>query len=95
MDAPLYPPAKAFVAPIRLPRVLTSADTPVAVLRGNPAAWTVVTTLIPGLAGRIGSEAIKPHLTNFSLRTLVQFGVIPADQLPAIDARLSALGAVR
>ncbi len=92
MDAPLYPAARTFVAPTRIPRTLSTRDTSISELQAIPAAWAIVSEEIPNVDARIGSEMIKPHLGNFSLRSLVQFGVVSPDALPRIDERLKALG---
>jgi len=92
MRAPVYSPAETYRAPRRLPRVFSTRDTPVSVLQANPAAWAIVSAAIPGIDRRIGNDMLKPHLTNFSLQSMVSFGVIPRDVLPAIDEKLKALG---
>ena len=94
MDAPLYPPAKTYVAPRRLPRVLSSRDTPIAVLQAIPAAWAIVNKEIPGMDRRIGNEQLKVHLGNFSLASLLVFGVVQPKPLKLIDEQLKALGEV-
>ncbi len=92
MDAPTYPPAQEFIAPHRLPRALTTADTSIADLQRIPEAWEIVEAEIPNVEARIGNEMIKPHLGNFSFRSLIQFGVVKADALDRVDAKLKALG---
>ncbi|MET0363085.1 MAG: hypothetical protein ABW169_00395 [Sphingobium sp.] len=95
MDAPLYPPASAYVQPRRAPRVLSTQDTAIADLKAVPAAWAIVVKQIPSMEARIGNEMIKPHLGNFSLRSLVQFGVVAGPDLDKIDVQLKTLGAVQ
>ncbi|HEX7853536.1 MAG TPA: hypothetical protein VF503_07550 [Sphingobium sp.] len=95
MDAPLYPPASAFVQPQRTPRALNTQDVAIADLKANPTAWAIVLKEIPNMEARIGNEMIKPHLGNFSLRSLVQFGVVPVPALDRIDVQLKALGEVK
>lgn len=94
MDAPLYPPAQAYAAPRRLRRMLTSRDTPIAVLQAIPAAWAIVTKEIPGMERRVGGQ-LKIHLGNFSLESLTVFGVVQRAALARIDEQLSALGEVQ
>ncbi|MGO4170344.1 hypothetical protein AB4Z00_25505 [Novosphingobium sp. YAF33] len=43
---------------------------------------------------RIGNEMIKPHLGNFSLESLLVFGVVQREPLARIDAELARLGEV-
>ena len=95
MDAPLYPPASAFEQPVRAPRHLSTQDTAIADLKAIPAAWAIVLKEAPNIEARIGSEMIKPHLGNFSFRSLVQFGIVKTDILDRIDTQFQALGAVR
>ena len=95
MDAPLYPPATAYVQPVRVPRKLDTKDTPIADLRAIPAAWAIVLKEIPTVEQRIGNEQLKPHLGNFSFRSLTQFGVVKTDDLDRIDVQLAALGVAK
>jgi hypothetical protein len=95
LDAPLYPPAKAYDPPRRLARILSSRETPIAILQSNPAAWEIVNKHIPGMDRRIGNEMIKPHLGNFSLESLLVFGVVRREPLARIDAELAELGEVQ
>lgn len=92
MDAPLYPPARAFVMPRRLPGLLDTKDTAIADLKAIPQAWAIVKAEIPNVEARVGNEMIKPHLGNFSFRSLLQFGVVKSDALDRIDQKLKALG---
>lgn len=92
MDAPLYPPASAYIQPQRLPQTYSIRDTPIAVLQADPAAWAIVQKEIPGVEQRIGNEMLKPHLGNFSFESLLPFGVVKRDALDRIDAQLRTLG---
>ena len=91
MDAPLYPPAIAFVQPRRLPQSLSAYDTPISVLKTVPAAWEIVNQEIPGMDRRVGGAQIKPHLGNFSLESLLPFGVVSREAVDRIDRKLRAL----
>ncbi len=95
MDAPLYPPAAAFEQPARTARQLNTKDTAIADLKEIPAAWAIVLKEIPSIDARIGNEQLKPHLGNFSFRSLTQFGVVKANDLDRIDVQLRALGATQ
>ena len=95
MDAPTYPPASAFVQPQRLPRALNTSDVAIADLKAVPAAWVIVEKEIAGVQMRIGNDALKAHLGNFSFRDLVQFGVVKAADLDRIDVQLKTLGEVK
>lgn len=95
MDAPLFPPATAYVQPVRIARTLNTRDTSIAELRSIPAVWAIVLKEIPTIERRIASDQMKPHLGNFSFRSLTQFGVVQAADLDRIDAQLLALGEAR
>ena len=95
MDAPLYPPATEFRMPERLARKVSTANTPIAELRQIPVAWAIVVKEVPGIDGRLNNEALKPHLGNFSLRSLVQFRFSTNEQLDKVDAQLAKLGEVK
>lgn len=94
MDAPLYSPAVGFEQPRILPRLLSVKETVIADLQKVPAAWAIVNKEIPGIDRRIAGP-LSVHLGNFSLQSLVQFGAVPMEVLPRIDAQLKALGFVR
>ena len=95
MDAPIYPPATAFVQPKWLPRMMSTRDTPINVLQVNPTAWAIVMKELPGIERRIGNPMILPHLGNFSIRSLIQFGPLPEEALDRADEQLRALGEIR
>lgn len=95
MDAPLYPPAAAYTQPARVPRILSTRDTPIGVLQKIPAAWAIVVKEAPVIERTVGSEQIKPHLNNFSFVTLISFGIVKPDALARIDAQLRTLGEVQ
>jgi hypothetical protein len=91
MDAPLYPPSRAYEQPVVVPHRLDTATTSIAALLADPAAKAILLAEIPGFMARIGNEALKPHLYNFSPRSLVQFGIFKADALDRVDRQLGAL----
>jgi hypothetical protein len=95
MEAPLYPPAAVFVQPQRLPQPLSVSETPIATLKTIPAAWAIVEKEIPGMDRRISNPALIVHLDNFSLASLLPFGVVQRDALARIDPQLRALGDVQ
>lgn len=95
MDAPVYPPATAYEAPVHMPRALNTRDVSISDLRANPTAWAIVQKEIPGIEGRISVGMLKPHLGNFSFRSLTQFGLVHPPELDRIDAQLRQLEAAR
>jgi hypothetical protein len=91
MDAPLYPPSQAYVAPTIVPHQLDTTRSSIADLLADPAARAILLQEIPTFEARVGNEQLRPHLGNFSLRSLVQFGVFQADALDRVDRQLAAL----
>jgi hypothetical protein len=95
MDAPLYPPAAVFVQPERVAQRLSVEVTPITVLQANPAAWAIVNKEIAGMDQRVGGDQIRPHLGNFSLASLLPFGIVTRDALDRIEQQFLALGDAR
>jgi hypothetical protein len=95
MDAPLYPPATVFEQPVRVARQVSTRNTPIADLMKIPAAWAIIEKELPGIEPRLNTEALKPHLGNFSFRSLLQYGFARPEQLDRIDEKLRALGEVK
>ena len=91
MDAPLYPPATAYERPAIAPHRMNSTTTSIAALLADPAAKAILLKEIPGFEGRVSTPQLKPHLDNFSMRSLVQFGLFKAAELDRVDAQLRAL----
>ena len=91
MDAPLYPPATAYERPATAPHRLNTITTSIAALLADPAAKAILVKEIPGFEARVGNPQLKPHLDNFSMRSLVQFGLFKAEELDRVDAELRAL----
>jgi hypothetical protein len=50
---------------------------------------------LPGIEARLNVDMLKPHLGNFSFRSLVQFGFAKTEQLDRIDEKLRTLGEVK
>lgn len=92
MEAPLYPPATAYVPPRRQSRLFTAKDTAIADLKASAQAWAIVLQEMPNIEARIGNPMLKPHLGNFSFQSLVQFGVVKQDALDRLDEKLRTLG---
>ena len=92
MDAPLYPPSSAYVAPVRVAEPLTTSSGSLADFIANPQAFAILMEEVPELKMAIGSPMIKPHLGNMGPRTLIVFGGGHPERLDKVDARLKALG---
>lgn len=93
MDAPVYPPAIAYVAPPRLAYARTTANTSIKQLMADPATKAILEKEIPDIQVRIGNAQLKPHLDNNSPRSMVQFGLFKADALDRVDAQIAKLDA--
>ena len=91
MDAPLYLPWRAYEAPAPVAYEMTTANTSIKRLLASPATKSIMIEEIPGLEGRIAGDQLRPHLDNFSPRSLVQFGLFKAEVLDRVDRRLHAL----
>jgi hypothetical protein len=91
MDAPLYPPSQAYEQPAVVPHRMDTNTISIAALLANPAAKAIIIAEIPNFMARIGNEQLKPHLYNFSPRSLVQFGLFKADALDRVDQQLATL----
>lgn len=93
MDAPLYPPAAEFEMPRLAPGELRVDSISVADLLRSPTARRILNEEIPGFDQRIAVPMLQPHLTNFTLRSMTDFGMVPLDALPRIDARIRTIPA--
>jgi len=91
VDAPLYPPAAEFEMPRLAPADFGVDTVAVADLLRSPTIRAMLNEEIPGFDARISPPMLQPHLTNFTLRSMTEFGMISADVLPRIDARLRAI----
>ena len=91
MDAPLYPPAAAYERPAIATHRTNTTTTSIAALLADPAAKAIILREIPGFEGRVSNPQLKPHLDNFSMRSLVQFGLFKAAELDRVDAQLRTL----
>ncbi|MBW8783398.1 MAG: hypothetical protein JF593_01970 [Novosphingobium sp.] len=94
MDAPLYPPAAAFEAPVRVPHALSTRSSSIAELADDPEARAIVEREMPGtFAGMNGPMAAQAE--EMSFRSLVQFGYAKSEVLERVDAGLARLNARR
>jgi hypothetical protein len=94
IDAPVYPPAAAFVAPTTAPRPLAVRNYSTAELMQMPAAWAVVVKHMPGIKMMTSAEQAKPMLTTMTVADFSQFiGGDASAALAAIDAELAQLPA--
>ena len=92
MDAPLYPPAQAYEAPVFVPQPMTTRDSSFADFFANPEAKAILFAEAPGFQFAAQTAMLKPHLGNMSPGSLLQFGAATQAQLDKVDARLKAAG---
>src|SRR5665213_897105 len=90
MDAPLYRPALAWEEPVRVSQQLSTRDSSLGDFLADPAARQIMESEVPGFAGRVSNPMLAPHLGNMSPRSMVQFGMFPADALDRVDSKLEA-----
>ncbi|MBB5685976.1 hypothetical protein [Sphingobium boeckii] len=95
MDAPLYLPASAYEQPQTVDYLMSTANSSIAALLAVPAAKAILLAEIPEMEARISTPMLKPHLGNFSPRSLVQFGLFKADALDRVDVKLRALSTAK
>ena len=91
METPTYPPATAFTPPTEAPYQLGVDTASLAELMRSPAAWAVVVKHAPAMKMVVQAPHTKPYLTNFTVETFVQFGVVTAEAVEAVDRELRQL----
>jgi hypothetical protein len=90
MDAPLYPPATVYEKPLAAPfefgvDVLTLKE-----LLSTPATEKILFDEFPGMKLAL-QGGLKAHISNFTLRDVMTFGMGSKEQLAKVDAQLKAL----
>lgn len=91
MEAPLYPPSRTYEEPELVASEFGVDTVAVADLLRSPTTRAILNEEIPGFDARVAIPMLQPHLTNFTLRSMTEFGMVPLDVLPRIDARLRAV----
>ena len=91
MEAPLYPPAREYREPQLVTEEFGVDSAAVADLLAAPATRAILLEEVPGIERIASVPMLQPHLTNFTLRTMTEFGMVQLDVLPRVDARLRAL----
>lgn len=91
IQAPLYPPASAYERPVESPMRFDTRSVSVNDLLASPAAKAILVRELPGFEARLRTPQLVPHLSNFSLQDLVNFGALQTERLREIDAQLRAL----
>lgn len=96
MEAPTYPPAEAFEAPIPAPYVLSLENVSLAELMKMPVAWDIVLRHLPSLKLMTSSAMMKLHLGNFTVLSVQTFvKTATPEVIAAIDEELGRLPPVR
>lgn len=88
MEAQLYPPAAAYQEPDKAPFEFCIDTVVVNELLTSPSIRRMLEEAIPRFDRIIHAPLLKPHLSNFTLRSLSDFGIISADLLEDLDQRL-------
>ena len=90
MDAPLYPPAKAYEPP-RLSDTEFGVDScSLADLMRAPAIRAMLNEEIPAFDAIVSSPQAQPYLAESTLRTMISSGLVTPETLARIDSRLRA-----
>lgn len=91
METPNYPPATAFEPPTEAPYELGVDTASLADLMRSPTAWAIVVKHAPAMMMVVQTPHTKPYLTNFTVETFVQFGVVTKETVEAVDQELRRL----
>jgi hypothetical protein len=86
MDAPTYPPAVAFEQPVAAPYdELSVGIVSLAELMSAPAAWAIVLEHAPAFKFAVSAPQLKPYVTNMTVDSFIQFGVVSQAAVDAIN----------
>ena len=88
MQTQLYPPATVYQTPAKAPFEFCIDTIFVNELLASPSIKRMLEEAVPMFDRIIQSPLLKPHLSNFTLRSLSDFGIISADLLEDLDQRL-------
>lgn len=92
MDAPVYLSSAAWEAPVVVPQPMTTTNASLVDFLADPAAKAILAAELPAYQLILGSPQLKPHLGNVTLRAMADLGMLKADSLDRIDAKLAAAG---
>lgn len=95
MDAPTYPPATVWVAPVAVPVSFGIDTITVKELLADPVTRQILFDAAPRMKGVAMSSQFQTHVSNYSARSLYDVKLITAEQLDAIDRAFKALPAGR
>ena len=88
MEGPLYPPAAVFQQPLKATFEFSIDTVVVAELVRSKPIMAYLESKIPNFERILHAPMLKPHLSNFTLRSLADFGIVSAELLVEIDNRL-------
>lgn len=88
LRADLFPPARKFETPKKASFEFGIDTVVVSELLASPSIKRMLEAEIPYFSQVIRAPMLKPHLSNFTLVTLSDFGIIPKETLPKLDALL-------
>lgn len=94
-EAPIYPPARTFEAPVRIPYRLTAKAASFRLLMDHPAAWAIALKEVPVVAVMVKAPGLQPFLSNFSLQNAQEIGLTTQAAMDRVDKGLQALEPVR
>ena len=91
ITAPQYPPSASYVSPAMSTMSFDTRTVSINDLLAYAPAKTILVKEISGLESRLKTPQLVPHLSNFSLQDLVNFGALQTERLAEIDRQLRAL----
>lgn len=93
MQAPIYPPAAAYVRPAPQPFEFTIDSITVFEAWNWPPLKAILVAEAPQLTQIMGYAQVQNHISNWTLRDLVGTGLVTAPVLDRIAARVVSLPA--
>lgn len=93
MDAPLYPPAAAYVKPVAAAYRFGVDTLSVKEAVDSPAIKQIMLDEAPSLTFVLRATQTQTHISNWSIRSLATLTLVTPAQLARIEQRLLALPA--
>lgn len=91
MEIQLFLPSQSFLAPRPVPFEFGIETVTVAELMTAAATMAILKDMVPGFDYLADNPQLRPHLQNFILRNLAEFGMLDVALLTAIDERVRAV----
>ena len=95
MKTPPYRPASHYVPPEKTAFEFTIDTVVISELMQVPSLMAILSEKYPRLNTVMHSSQLKVHLSNFTLRTLSEFGILTPEQVTEIDTLIRELPTVQ